>query len=115
MSRIKRLITIIGIMVVTMLIIPVITINTVKADAGMLIALMLFFILNPIVSVAVGILASRDIKFFWFAPILLAVLFWVFSCFAYEPAFPIVYSVIYFVISSISMLIATLVIKNQSN
>ncbi len=115
MSRVKRLIKIIGIIVVTMLIIPIVAINTVKADAGMLVALMLFFVLNPIVSVAVGIFASRDIKFFWFAPILFAVLFWVFSCFAYEPAFPIVYSVIYFVISSISMLTATLLIKKQSN
>ncbi len=113
MNRLKHLITIIAIILVTMLIVPLITINTVKADAGMLVTMMLFFIVHPFVSIVVGILAGRDIKFFWFSPILVAGLFWIFSCLAYEPAFPIIYSVIYLVISAISMLITWFLTKKK--
>lgn len=115
MNRVKRLITVIAIIIVTMLIVPLVAIHTVKADAGMLVAMMLFFIVYPIVSVVVGILAGRDITFFWFSPILVAGLFWVFSCLVYEPAFPIVYSAIYLAVSAISMLITGFVTNNQNN
>lgn len=113
MNRVKRFIMILAIIVIVMLIIPLITINTVKADAGMLVTMMLFFIVHPIVSVVVGILAGKDIKFFWFSPVLVAVLFWAFSSFAYEPAFPIVYSAIYLVICTISMLVTWLIKTND--
>ena len=105
MSKIKRSIVIIAIILTAMLIIPLITVNTVKADAGMLFSMLLFFAVNPLVSIATGILAGKDIKFFWFTPILVAGLFWAFSSFTYVTAFPIVYSIAYFVICTISMLI----------
>lgn len=105
MNRIKRGIIILAIIFVAMLIIPVITIHTVKADAGMLVTLILFFVVHPIISVIIGILAGKDIKFFWFSPILVGGLFWLFSCLAYQPAFPIVYSAVYFIICTLSMLI----------
>ena len=114
MSKFKRAIIILSTIIATMLIIPLITVNTVKADAGMLVTLILFFGLHPIVSAVVGVLAGKDIKFFWFCPLLVAVLFWAFSCFTYEPAFPIVYSVAYLVICTVSMLI-TSVIQNKKN
>lgn len=105
MSRIKRSIIIIAIILTAMLIIPLITVNTVKADAGMLVTMMLFFAVHPIVSIITGILAGKDIKFFWFTPILVAGLFWAFSSFTYVTAFPFVYSVAYLIICTISMLI----------
>ncbi len=111
MNRVKRLITIIATIIVTMLVVPLITINNVKADAGMLVTMMLFFIVYPLVSIVVGFLAGNDIKFFWFSPILVATLFWLFSCLAYGAAFPIVYSIIYLAISAFSMLIKGLVVK----
>ncbi len=114
MNRVKRLLTIFAIIIVTMLVVPIITINTVKADAGMLVTMMLFFVVHPVVSIVVGILAGGDIKFFWFSPLLLAGLFWAFSCLAYEPAFPIVYSAAYLLISSISMLITGFATKKQN-
>lgn len=113
MNLSKRFIVIITLIILSMLIIPLITINTVKADAGMLVALLLFFVLYPIISIWVGIISGKDIKSFWFTPILTAVLFWVFSSFAYNTAFPIVYSIIYFVICCISMLITFFCIKNN--
>ena len=113
MNSIKRFITILSTIFVTMLAIPFITIHTVKADSGMAVTLILFFIVNPIVSAIIGILAGKDIKMFWFSPILIGVLFWLFACFTYQPAFPIVYSVIYFAVSAISMLLTWLITKNK--
>ena len=111
MSKIKRSIIIIAIILIAMLIIPLITVNTVKADAGMLVTMMLFFVVHPIVSIATGILAGKDIKFFWPTPILVAGLFWAFSSFTYVTAFPIVYSVAYLVICTISMQITWSITK----
>ena len=111
MSKLKRTIIIIAIILTAMLIIPLITVNTVKADAGMLVTMMLFFIVHPIVSIVTGILAGKDIKFFSPTPILVAALFWAFSSFTYVTAFPIVYSAAYLVICTISMLITWLVTK----
>lgn len=113
MNKISRSIIIIAIILTTMLIIPLITVNTVKSDAGMLVTMVLFFIIHPSVSVAVGILAGKDIKWFWFSPILVAGLFYVFSYFTYKTAFPILYSVSYFVICAISMFITWLM--NRKN
>ena len=115
MKRTKRAIVIITSIIVVMLIIPLITVNTVKADAGMLVTMLLFFAVNPVLSVAMGILSGKDIKFFWFTPLLVAGLFWAFSSFTYETAFPIVYSGIYFIICTIAMLITWVITKNKSN
>ena len=57
MSRVKRSIIIVALIVFFMLILPLITIHTVKADAGMLVTLLLFFVVHPAISIAVGILA----------------------------------------------------------
>lgn len=111
MNRIKRTIVILAIIVTTMLIIPLVAVHTVKADAGMLVAMMLFFLVYPVVSIVIGILAGRDIKFFWFSPVLVSGLFWAFSSLTYETAFPIVYSAIYLAVSAVSMLITWLVGK----
>ena len=105
MNRTKRSITILAMIVFFMLILPLITIHTVKADAGMLVTLLLFFVVHPAVSIVVGILAGKDIKFFWPAPVAVAALFWLFSTFTYKTAFPIVYSAAYLVIGTIAMLI----------
>lgn len=112
MSKIKRSIIILAIILTAMLIIPIITVNTVKSDAGMLVTMMLFFVVYPIVSIITGILAGKDIKFFWFTPILVAGLFWAFSSFTYVTAFPIVYSAAYLAICTISMLISWLATRN---
>ncbi len=111
MSFVNRIVVILSLIIISMLIVPLIAVNTVKADAGMLVALLLFFAVYPVISILIGIISGKDIKHFWFAPILVAVLFWVFSLLAYKTAFPLVYSVIYFIICSISMLITVAVKK----
>ena len=104
----KRLITIFAALIVSMLLIPLVAVHTVTADAGMAVTLLLFFVVYPVVSAWLGVLAGRDAKRFWYTPVLIAVLFWLFSSLTYETAFPIVYSVIYLVISALSMVITRL-------
>ena len=111
MSFLKKILVIISIIVFSMLIIPVVVVNTVKAEAGMAVVLVLFFILNPLISAFVGIISGRDIKHFWFTPFLIAFLSWLFSCVAYEVTFPFVYSVIYFVLCGVCMLLTRFVKK----
>jgi len=113
MKEMKRFVIIMAFIITAMLIIPLLTVNTIKAEAGMLVALVLFFGLNPIVSVCVGILSGQSIKYFWYTPILTATLFWVFSSFTYQTAFPVVYSAVYFVICLISMLITCIIKKTK--
>ncbi len=110
---VKRAIAIVATIVIAMLLIPVITIHTVNADAGMMVTLLLFFGVHPIVSAVVGILAGKDVKHFWFSPLLVAGLFWIFSCFAYEPAFPIVYSAAYLAISASSMFLTWIITQKS--
>ncbi len=99
-----------------MLLLPLILVKTVKGDAGMLVALILLFAVNPVLSVIMGILSGRQVSTFWFMPIILAVLFWAFSSLTYQTAFPIVYSVIYFVICLFSMLLtAFFTLKGRAN
>ena len=113
MKFIKRIIFIMVIVITSMLVIPLIAINTVKADAGMLVTLLLFFVVYPVVSAWVGIISGKDINHFWFTPFLIAVLFWVFSSLTYQTAFPIVYSAIYFMVCCISMIITWLLARRK--
>ena len=112
MSVLKRLIMILSLLFGVLLVIPLITINTVKADAGMLVTLILFFIINPLLSVFIGIIAGKDVRLFWFSPFLIGVLFWLFSSLTYKTAFPFVYSIAYIIISAIAMVITHL-LKNK--
>ena len=109
----KRITVIILLIVVSMLILPIMTVNTIKADAGMLAVLIMFFVLNPAISIAAGIIAGKNIKHLWFTPILVAGLFWCFSSLTYKTAFPVVYSGIYLVVCLVSMLITGLLAKGK--
>ena len=46
----KRLITIFAVLIVSMLLIPLVAVHTVTADAGMAVTLLLFFVVYPVVS-----------------------------------------------------------------
>lgn len=115
MSFIKRIIVILTLIITSMLVFPLITVNIVKDDAGMLVTLLLFFAVYPVISVWTGIISGEDIKHFWFVPILIAVLFWAFSSVTYKTAFPVVYSIIYFIVCFISMLITRFARKKKGD
>ncbi len=113
MKRLKKLVYMLITIIIVMLIIPLIAANTVKADAGMLIALVLFFVANPMLSVFIGIVSGKDIRFFWFMPIVIAILFWIFSSLTFKTAFPILYSAVYLIITAVSMCITWLIKRNN--
>lgn len=75
----------------------------------MAVCFLLFFAVNPITAVIVGMFSGRNIKASWFQPILLAVLFllgtWMFFDIG-ELAF-VFYAVGYFVISMVSMFLSS--------
>lgn len=113
MKRFKILLIMVIMILAVMLGLPLLAVNFLKSDAGMLACLTMFFAINPIFSAFIGIVSAKDIKFFWFSPILIAFAFWIFSSFTYDTAFPIVYSVIYFVICVISMTVTYLIKKRK--
>ena len=61
--------------VIVMLGLPWAAVRFAPGDAGMAICFVLFYALNPIYAVAVGILAGRDLKKQWFQPMVTAALF----------------------------------------
>ena len=114
MSIKKRAITIVLLIIASMLISPLIVVNTVRSLDGMWVMILMFLAVNPTVSIYTGILSGQDIKHFWWTPIVIAVLFWVFSSRIFEVLFPVFYSVVYFVISTVSMVITHIVSKNKT-
>lgn len=51
------------------LLLPFLTVKLAPADAGMAICMLLFFIGYPIYSIALGVIAFRDLKFSWWMPL----------------------------------------------
>ena len=115
MKPLKRLVVICAIIIFFMLILPIILVNTVKAEAGMFAVIVMFFAVNPIASAVSGILAGNDLKHLWITPFAVAILFRVFSSFTFQTAFPIVYSLAYFVICTIAMIITHVIHKTKKD
>lgn len=96
-----------------MVLLPWLTVNFVKGDAAMAVCFLLFFGVNPIFSIAMGIFAGKGRKVLWSLPILTSALFilgtWAFFGMG-EPAF-LLYAGIYLILGMISMGITHLLIK----
>ncbi len=99
--------------IIIMLMLPYLSVTFVKGDAAMAVCFLLFFAVNPIYSVIIGVFAGKNIKQLWSLPIISAILFllgtWIFFDLG-EIAF-ILYSVIYLILGVISMLISMFVCK----
>lgn len=100
---------------IVMLLLPWLAINFLKGDIGMVIFFLLFFYINPIYSIIVGIFAGKNIKELWLLSIISAILFligtWIFIDNG-EIGF-IMYSIIYLAIGVISMFIS--MVFNKKN
>ena len=99
--------------IVIMLLLPFLTVTFVKADAGMAVCFMLFYAVNPIYSVVIGIFAGKDVKRLWSLPVISSILFLAGTWLLFdmgEIAF-IMYAVIYFFIGMLAMLISMLISK----
>lgn len=88
-----------------MLLLPWLTVTLVKGDAGMGVCFLLFFAVDPVAAIAVGVFSGRDIRTAWFQPAALAAIFlagtWlVFS--VGEPAF-LLYAGAYLLLGYVTM------------
>ena len=98
---------------VVMLALPWIAVTFVKGDAGMAACFVLFFALNPLYSVILGVFAGKDVKHLWSLPVISAVLFligtWIFFDMG-EMAF-VLYAVVYLALGIVTMLISMIIRK----
>ena len=109
----KNFILWLAVSAVVMLALPWIVVTFVKGDAGMAVCLLLFFAINPIYSVAIGVFSGKDMKHLWSLPIVSAALFligtWIFFDMG-EMAF-VLYAVVYLALGIVTMLISMLIRK----
>ncbi|MEY8517689.1 hypothetical protein AALC25_12415 [Lachnospiraceae bacterium 29-84] len=94
-----------------MLVLPWFAGSFVKGDAGMAVCFLLFFAINPIYSVIMGVFAGKNIKRLWGMPVISAVLFllgsWIFFSMG-ERAF-ILYACVYLILGIASMAISMMI------
>ena len=92
-----------------LLLLPWAAATFVKSDAGMAVTLLLFFAINPIYSMVLGIFAGKHRKVMWSLPVTAAVLFLLGAWIFFDPgesAF-VIYAVVYLVIGMVSMLFSS--------
>ncbi|MEE0853323.1 MAG: hypothetical protein UIE84_11575 [Christensenellales bacterium] len=87
---------------------PWIDATLVPNDAGMIAAIVLLFVVNPLYSIAVGMFAGKNIKTSWWFPAITAIFFLVENGYflkIHEPAF-LLYCGCYLIIGIVSMFIS---------
>ncbi len=98
-----------------MLLLPWCAVTFVKGAGGMAAVLVLFFAVDPMAAVCVGVFAGRELKEAWFQPLLLSALFligtWVFFDMG-ERAF-LFYAVIYLFLGYLAAAIAAVLGKKK--
>ena len=112
---VKKNILYASISAVIMLLFPLCAVRFVNGDAGMAICFILFFAVNPIAAVFIGIATGRNMRIHWFQPLLLSVLFilgtWIFFDMG-ERAF-LIYGTAYLVIGYVSALLTAFYTKKK--
>ena len=102
--------------VIIMFALPWLAVTFINSDAGMAVCFVLFFAVNPLYAVILGVNAGKDIKSLWYLVLFPALLFlagaWTFFSFR-ETAF-ILYAVIYLLLGTAAMLISAFIIKKKS-
>lgn len=111
----KRTIIPLLIAVLVALLLPWLTVTLVRGDNGMAVIFLLFFAVNPITAILLGIFSGGNIRVTWFYPLLFAALFllgaWVIFTMA-EMAFAL-YAVIYLLLGYAAMLTAWWLAKRK--
>lgn len=96
---------------VIMLVLPWLAVSFVKGDAGMAVCFILFFAVNPIYSVIMGVFSGKNIKSLWGMPVISAILFllgsWIFFSIG-EKAF-ILYAGVYLILGMAAMTISMII------
>lgn len=92
------------------LLLPWLAVTLVKGDGGMAVCFLLFFAVNPITAVLLGVFSGGCVRMVWFQPLLFTALFlvgaWVFFTIT-ETAF-LLYAAVYLLLGYAAMLAAAL-------
>lgn len=100
---------------VIMLALPWLAVSFIKGDGGMAVCFILFFAINPIYSVIMGVFAGKNIKRLWGMPVISAVLFligsWIFFSMG-EKAF-ILYAGVYLILGIAAMAVSMIIFRNH--
>lgn len=114
MVFVKKIVAFLITTIIIMIGFPWITVTFAGVD-GMAVALLLFFIVNPVFSAVCGVFAGKNMKRLWILPIIVAVFFlsgvWLFFEMG-ETAF-LLYAGIYLIIGFAAMLISYLLRKRR--
>ena len=105
MSTAKRIIIIISVMLVALLIAPLAVLNFANPMHGMGLMFLLFFGVDPVASIIVGILSGASVKKLWWSPLLFGVMFLLCCWLALQEIVLdlVVYAVIYLLLGMIAM------------
>ena len=76
-------------------------------------AFLLFFAINPMASVIIGILSGRNIRASWFHPIVLSILFLFGTWILFDVREFIFYGVFYFILGCAAMLITSFIVRKR--
>lgn len=105
------------IIIVTMFILPLLIVNNIDSLSAMGWILIFFFIINPIISIGLGIYNGLELHKSYFIPLLVfavfPILYWIILQDVIYELF--IYSTGYMIISFIAMLITTVIIKKKTN
>ena len=105
--------------IIVTLLIPFFSAKLIPADAGMAICMILFFLLYPLLSILLGALVSRDMKHFWWMPLVSALSFpllfslamggMVWELFAYS----LIYIFLGYAVSGLLLIIKKIMLERQ--
>ncbi len=97
------------------LLLPWLAVTFAKGDNGMAVIFLLFFAVNPITAVLLGVFSGGNVRMAWFQPLLFAALFllgtWVFFTMA-EMAF-VLYAAAYLILGYAAMLLTWCAAKRK--
>ena len=97
------------------LLFPWLVVTLVRGDGGMAVCFLLFFAVNPITAILLGVFSGGNVRMAWFQPLLFAALFlmgaWVFFAMA-EMAF-VLYAAAYLILGYAAMLLAWCAAKRK--
>ncbi len=104
----------IAVSAVIMLFLPWCAVTFVKSDGAMAACFLLFCAINPMASIIIGILSGRNIRSFWFQPVVLSILFLFGTWILFNVREFIFYGIFYFILGCAAMLITSLIVRKRA-
>ena len=106
MTTTKKIILTFITLIFVMLLIPLLVVWLASPDLGMSLILLLFFVINPLTVIALGVMAGSNVRKLWWIPLVAAAIFPLFFGVAIREivAELFLYSAIYLCVSTVAMM-----------